>query len=84
MATTDRTRLVDTERTRLVDDLLDSLAALKRSTTPQSDLKAIAADLLDHAADLDQDERIEPWSADDFAVDEGEKKFDIARDEGRL
>ena len=69
----------DTDRTRLVDDLLDALAALKRNTTPQSDLRAIAADLLDHAADLDRDEEI-PWDEGDHADDDGDERFDMARD----
>ncbi len=75
MATT-----TDIDRTRLVDNLLDSLAALQRNTLPQTDLKAIAADLLDHAADLDRDEAIEPWDAGDYGDDEGDRAFDVARD----
>ena len=48
--------IVDPERRQLVDDLLDKLQALKRSTTPQEDLRVMAASLLDHADDLARDE----------------------------
>ena len=67
----------DAQRTQLVDTLLDSLMALKRSTTPQEDLEAIAEMLLDHAADLDEDER--PYDVGDDASDEGDRANDMER-----
>ena len=72
--------MTDDQRTTLVETLLDSLAALRGSTLPADDLRAIAADLEDHANDLDNDELEEPADGWDHEVAEADLACDVERD----